>query len=140
MAKTLIVTTSTRFQPLKINAEAMNETFSRIYSKHGVRTLGRVRKAFALTRTDVARLFNVTPEAVVKWERNGVPVRRLAELDRCFQLAEMMQRRLRPDRLPTLVRTPAADFNNRTVLDVIAESGTQLVFDYMHRLASGVPR
>ena len=136
----MIIKAPAHFRPFKINAEAMNKILARVYSKNGVRTLGHIRKVFALTRTDAARLFNVSPEAVTKWERNGVPVRRLAELDRCYQLAQMMQRRLRPDRLPALVRTPAPDFNNHNVLDVIAEKGTQPVFDYMRRMASGIPR
>lgn len=140
MAKKLAVRAPANFRAVSIDAGAMNAALSRFYPNRGVRTLGRIRKAFALTRTDVARLFGVTPEAVIKWERNGVPARRLAEIDRCFQLAEMMQRRLRPDRLPALVRTPAPDFGDRTVLEVIAESGTQPVFDYMRRLASGIPR
>jgi DNA-binding XRE family transcriptional regulator len=140
MLKMFTVKAPIHFHPVKIDAATMNNTLSRIYSKRGVRTLGHLRKAFSLTRTDVARLFRVTPEAVLKWERNGVPVQRLAEIDRCFQLAEMMQHRLRPDRLPALVRTPAADFNNRTVLEMIAENGTQAVYDYMRRIASGLPR
>ncbi len=138
---TRVVTVAARpFRAVKIDAEAMNEVFSRIYSKRGVRALGHLRKAFALTRTEAARLFGVTPEAVAKWERGGVPVLRLAEIDRCLQLARMLQRRLRPDRLPTRVRTPAPYFDGRSVLETIAESGTQPVFDHMRRMASGIPR
>jgi DNA-binding transcriptional regulator YiaG len=140
MAQTITIKASGHFRSVKFDAKAMNDALSRVYSKRGVRSLGQLRKIFALSRTDVARLFNVSPEAVIKWERNGVSVRRLADVDRCLQLAELMQRRLRADRLPALVRTPAADFGDRTVLEVIAESGTEPVFDYLRRLASGIPR
>ncbi|MDQ2681550.1 MAG: hypothetical protein M3Y21_11125 [Candidatus Eremiobacteraeota bacterium] len=51
-----------------------------------------------------------------------------------------MSRRLRRDRIPELVRTPAPDFANRTVLEKIRDEGALSVYDYMRRLASGIPR
>lgn len=138
MAK--VVTLGAHGRAFRYDAPTMNDLVSRIYNQRGARSLKNVRKAFGLNLEETAALFHVTRQAITKWEVAGVPSLRLADVDRVAQLAEFMQTRLRKDRLPALVRTQAADFDGRTVLQVIRDEGAIAIVDYMHRLASGVPR
>ncbi len=138
MTKTVVASSS--FRLMQYDAPRLNDLFSRIYSKRGASAIRDIRRAFGLNGSEFGRLFRVSPEAARKWERDGVPVSRLAEVDRCCELASLMSRRLRRDRIPELVRTPAPDFANRTVLEKIRDEGALSVYDYMRRLASGIPR
>ena len=140
MTKIVSGVSALRLRGGRFDAPRMNDVLSRIYARRGVRSLGRIRKAFALSQEEAASLFGVSRQAFRKWEKDGVPTARLADVDRMLQLVELMERRLRRDRLPALVRTPAKDFGDRTVLQTIRSEGPLSVMDYMHRLASGVPR
>lgn len=82
--------------------------------------LQRVMEAFDLSKTDTARLFGVTRQAIDHWLTHGVPVERREKLTALLALCDLLQRKLKADRLPGVARRPAAAYGGLTMLDLIA--------------------
>lgn len=140
MARFVTPTFKMRVRGLKYDASRVNDVLSRIYARAAAGSLREIRKAFSLNSEEAGSLFGITRQGYRKWEADGVPTARLADVDRTVQLVRLMQRRLRPERLPALVRTPASDLGDRSVLQVVREDGPLAVMEYMRRQASGIPR
>lgn len=71
-------------------------------------------------------------QAVDRWE-SGIPVGRTAQVNRLVELAQVLQRRLVPARIPEIIRTPAKGLGGRTT---VASSGVEPIYEYVARLAS----
>lgn len=82
--------------------------------------LGRAMQLFGLDRTEFARLFSVTRQAVEQWEERGVPSERWAKLTTIRAVGELLSRKLQPNLLPGVARTKAEAYGGRTMLDLIA--------------------
>lgn len=93
-------------------------------AEHGsesVRTpLERAMDLFELDRTELARLFGVSRQAVEQWQRRGVPAERQAKLATIVAIGELLGRKLRPGVLPGVARTAAPTYSGRTMVDMIA--------------------
>jgi hypothetical protein len=122
-----------RFQPRAIDAGRLNDVLSRLYSKRGVRVIGEIRKAFALSGSEFARLFGVSAEAARKWERDGVPPARLPDLYHCFDLVKTLLVQHERARLPAVVRSPIADSHGRTLLQMIGDEGLSAVLEFVKK-------
>jgi DNA-binding transcriptional regulator YiaG len=82
--------------------------------------LARVRELFGLNTGEIAELFGVTRQAVEHWERNGdVPAARHEKLANLLAVGELLERKLKPGRLPLAVRRPADAYGGLTMLDMI---------------------
>jgi hypothetical protein len=81
--------------------------------------LERLMAGWQLSVTDVARMFRVARQAVQQWLDEGVPVARQSKLATILRIADLLERNLLPERIPGAVRTPAADYGDRTILDAI---------------------
>ncbi len=82
--------------------------------------LRRVMELFELDRTEFARLFGVTRQAIEQWEERGVPSERRAKLTTLLAVGELLARKLRPQLLPGVARTKAEAYGGRTMLELIA--------------------
>ena len=82
--------------------------------------LRRIIDAFALSKTDAAKLFGVTRQAVDGWLAGGVPAERQEKVATLLALCDLLQRKLKPDRLPGVARRPADAYGGRTMLELIA--------------------
>lgn len=82
--------------------------------------LRRVMELFELDRSEFARLFGVTRQAVEQWEERGVPSERWAKLTTLLAVGELFARKLRPHVLPGVARTKAEAYGGRTMLELIA--------------------
>jgi hypothetical protein len=82
--------------------------------------LSRVIELFGLDRTETARLFGVTRQAVEQWEQRGVPPERQAKLSTVLATGELLARRLRSGALPGVARRRAEAYRGQTMLDMIA--------------------
>lgn len=80
----------------------------------------RVMQLFGLDRTEVARLFGVTRQAVEQWEQRGVPPDRQAKLSTIEAIGELLAHKLRPGALPGVARRRAEAYGGETMLDMIA--------------------
>lgn len=94
-----------------------------VLDKHivGAETLDEIRARFALSETELATMFNVSRPALAKWRTRGVPVQRVADVDRVLELARYFHWKVKPQRVPQIVRTPGKGLDGKTVLETIAE-------------------
>lgn len=83
--------------------------------------LARLTELFDLDRTELAKLFGVTRQAVEQWERRGVPAERQEKLMTVLSIGELLTRKLRPGILPGVARKAADAYGGRTMLEMIAE-------------------
>jgi hypothetical protein len=81
----------------------------------------RVKEAFALSKTELGRLFGVRRQAIDQWIAKGVPAERREKLATLEALVELLQRKLKPNRLPGVARRPADAYGGNTMLDLIGE-------------------
>ena len=105
----------------------------------GRETLDEIRACLGLSGTELAVLFGISRTALAKWRVRGVPVERVADVDRVLKLARHLSRKIKPQRIPQIVRTPGKGLGGKTVLETIAERGALPVFAYLERLFSYAP-
>lgn len=92
-------------------AEALDDTES---------PLDRIRTVMGLSRTEAAALFGVRRQALDGWGRGGVPAERQAKLASIGAIADLLNARLKADRVPAVVRRPALAYGERSILEAIA--------------------
>ncbi len=84
--------------------------------------LERFLSSWDLSAAAAARIFGVSRQAVAKWRGSGVPEERLVALADLAAATEVLERYVRRDRIPAVVRRPADLLGGRSLLD-LAESG-----------------
>jgi len=104
--------------------------------KKTTRAIDEIRQIFGLSETRVARLFGVSRQAVDKWRTAGVPSIRVADVDRVLEIAHVFKRRLKAERIPQIVTTPAKGLNGNTVLEILERRGPEPIYRYLHELYS----
>lgn len=81
--------------------------------------LARLAASWQLSQTDLARLFGVKRQAVAQWLEDGVPPARQPKVLTIVRIADLLERNLRADRIPAVVRSPAEALGG-TMLELIA--------------------
>jgi hypothetical protein len=82
--------------------------------------LRRLMDAFALSKTELGRLFGVSRQAVDQWLERGVPSERQEKLATLLAVVDLLERKLKPGRLPGVARRPADAYDGQTMLELIA--------------------
>jgi transcriptional regulator with XRE-family HTH domain len=85
-----------------------------------VNPLRRIMEAFDLSKTDTARLFGVTRQAIAQWLTQGVPPERQEKVTALLALVDILERKLKADRLAGIARRQADAYGGLTMLDMIA--------------------
>jgi transcriptional regulator with XRE-family HTH domain len=83
--------------------------------------LQRIMEAFDLSKTDTAGLFGVSRQAISLWLSDGVPTDRQEKVTALLALLDILQRKLKADRLPGIARRRAPAYGGVTMLDLIAQ-------------------
>jgi hypothetical protein len=83
--------------------------------------LSRLMTSFQLSKTDLAELFGVRRQAVDGWLQKGVPAERQEKLHALVALTDLLERKLKPGRLPGVARTPADVYGGLTMLKMIEQ-------------------
>lgn len=91
--------------------------------------LDRVASVLGVSRTELAQLFGVRRQAIEQWEARGVPGERQEKLATLDAIVDLLTAKLKPDRIPGVVRRPAAAYGNRSILEAIVASDEALVLD-----------
>src|SRR5262245_52335992 len=91
--------------------------------------LAHVLKVWALSRTDAGEAFGVTRQAVSKWLATGAPSDRAVAIADLAAATDILVRHLARDRIPAVVRRPAANLGGRSLLDVLATDGARAVLE-----------
>jgi hypothetical protein len=84
--------------------------------------LDRVMASWDLSAAAAGRIFGVTRQAVAKWRGSGVPDDRAVALADLAAATDVLERYVRRDRIPAVVRRPAAALGGRSLLE-LAEAG-----------------
>lgn len=95
--------------------------------------LERVQAALGLTDTELGDLFGVSRQAIAQWRRRGVPAERRAKLAHLASVVDLLERKLKPGRLPLVARRPAEAFGGKTVLEMVAAGREAEVRDLVER-------
>ncbi len=92
-------------------------------------SLGRVLAVWGLSQTDAGGAFGVTRQAVSKWLAAGPPSERAVAIGDLAAATDILVRHLNRDRIPAVVRRPAENLGGRSLLDVLATTGSRAVLE-----------
>jgi hypothetical protein len=82
--------------------------------------LRRLMRVFALSKSQLGRLFGVSRQAVDGWLDGGVPADRQEKLATLLSLADVLERKLKAERIPGVARRAADAYGGKTMLELIA--------------------
>lgn len=82
--------------------------------------LARLMRLFALSKSDLGRVFGVSRQAIDGWLTHGVPAERQEKLATLLALADLLERKLKTDRIPGIARRPANAYGGLTMLELMA--------------------
>lgn len=82
--------------------------------------LRRLMEAFDLSKTELGSLFGVRRQAIDQWLERGVPAERQDKLQTLLAVVDLLERKLKPGRLPGVARRPAEAYGGKTMLGLIA--------------------
>lgn len=94
--------------------------------------LERVMGSWDLSAAAMARIFGVSRQALGKWRTHGVPEERLVALADLEAATDVLERYVRPDRIPAVVRRPAEVLGGPSLLQLAEEHR----FDEVRRAAA----
>jgi hypothetical protein len=106
------------------DAEWARRFAAEVDRRQAVGRLPALLARWRLSNAEAARLFGVSRQAFSKWLALGPPADRepaVADLDAA---ADLLERYLRPDRIPAVVRRPSAALGGRSLLAVAEDDGT----------------
>jgi hypothetical protein len=82
--------------------------------------LRHVRETFGLNVTEVGRLFGVSRQAAASWLAGEPPAARRPKAACLAAIADVLARRLKPARIPGVVRAPAPAYGGKSMLELVA--------------------
>jgi DNA-binding XRE family transcriptional regulator len=89
--------------------------------------LDRVASVLGVSRTELAHLFGVRRQAIEQWEARGVPGERQEKLATLDAIVDLLTAKLKTDRIPAVVRRPAAAYGGQSILEAIKAGNEGLV-------------
>jgi transcriptional regulator with XRE-family HTH domain len=84
-------------------------------------SLERTLAVWDLSQSDAARLFGVSRQALGKWLHQGVPADRAEVIANLAAATDLLLHHLKRDRIPAVVRRTAANLDDRSLLDLLAQ-------------------
>lgn len=113
--------------------------FVRVHAHRGRLSLARSAAILGLTKTDTGQLFGVTRQAIDNWYKQGIPMNRVADVDRIADVARALHARFVPERIPHIAHASLPGLNGRTILEAIRINGTQVVLNMLDRAFAYLP-
>ena len=95
--------------------------------------LERIREVFGVSITELGGLFGVTRQAAGLWLADGPPGARSAKAATVAGIADILARRLKPARVPGIVRRPATEYDGQTMLELIAAGRHEWLLESVRR-------
>jgi transposase-like protein len=92
-------------------------------------SFARVLSVWDLSRSEAAPHFGVTRQALSKWLRQGVPAERSQAIADLSAATDLLVHYLKRDRIPAVVRRPAPELGDRSLLDLLAAGDTHAVLE-----------
>jgi len=91
--------------------------------------LRRFLGLWGLSRSDAARVFGVSRQAISKWLRDGVPAARSEQIADLGAATDVLLHYVKVDRIPAVVRRKADRLGGRPLLDLVADGDTRAVLN-----------
>ncbi|MGI9609965.1 MAG: hypothetical protein ACR2NL_06690 [Acidimicrobiia bacterium] len=98
--------------------------------------LQRLNSLWDLSNAGAARLFGVTRQAYAKWVLSGPPPSRADDVARVAMITDVLDRYVRRERIPAVVRRQAPMLGNQSIIEVLeagryqdAAAGVAAIFD-----------
>ena len=119
--------------------EGMFDRFSRYVEKELMAAQSRtplhvISGVFDLNGTELGKLLGVSRQAAKKWlETGSVPSERRSKVLTTLQIAEILGRNLKSDRISGIVRNPADWFDGKSILEMISEDRHAEVLDRVRK-------
>jgi predicted transcriptional regulator len=89
--------------------------------------LSRILSTWGLSASAAARIFGVSRQAFSKWMKRGVPEARLETISMLSAATDLLTRYLRHDRIPAVVRRPAAALGGASLLEMVKKGQSREV-------------
>lgn len=83
--------------------------------------LERFLALWGLSASEAARAFGVSRQALSKWRREGVPAERTPALADLAAATDQLDRRVKRERIPAVVRRPAPALGGRSLYGMACE-------------------
>lgn len=83
--------------------------------------VGRLAARWRLSYTEIGRMFGVSRQAVAKWAAEGVPADRQPQLVELAAVTDLLERYVRPERIPAVVRRASEATGGRSLLELASE-------------------
>jgi hypothetical protein len=87
----------------------------------GVDTLDRLMRLWGFSEGEAARVFGVDRQIFMAWLRTGVPSDRATAVADMAAATDVLDRHVRMDRIPGVVRTPAPLLGGQSLYDMACE-------------------
>jgi transcriptional regulator with XRE-family HTH domain len=82
--------------------------------------LERLQDALGLTKAELGGIFGVSRQAIDQWRTRGIPPERRGKVADLLAVVDVLERKLKPGRLPLVARRPASAFGGRSLLELAA--------------------
>lgn len=94
----------------------------------------RIARLWGLSMAEVGRMFGVSRQAVSKWARTGVPSDRAPAVADLVAATDLLDRRVKRERIPAVVRRPAPVLGDRSLYDLASEGRHRDVLEGVRRI------
>lgn len=101
--------------------DAFSEAFNQARSANQAKYVFSV---WGLSLAEAGRLFGVSRQAVSRWTIDGVPSTQTEAFADLAAATEILSHYLRHDRIPAVVRRPAAALGHQSLIDLLADGDT----------------
>lgn len=96
--------------------------------------LERFAALWGLSGAEAARAFGVSRQAFAKWRRNGIPADRAPAVADLAAATDVLDRRVKRERIPAVVRRKADTLGGRSLYDLACEGRHREVLDAVRTL------
>ena len=104
------------------DGDAWLDAFADALARHRAgHQLTRILTTWGLSASAASRIFGVSRQAVSKWLSRGVPEERLEAVARLSACTDLLARYLKRERIPAVVRRPAAALDGLSLLDLVEQ-------------------
>lgn len=114
--------------------EWLRAVTDRLYAKLEAGELKHFLSAWDLSLAEAAEAFGVSRQAVSKWQQAGVPADRMPTLLDLVSATEELERRVRRERIPAVVRRSVDSLGGRSLLDMAQAGKPAEVRDAVERM------
>lgn len=81
--------------------------------------LASIEEPFGLNKTEMGSMFGVSRQAIDSWHESGVPSARQEKAAAAAAVADLLTRRLKPERIPGIARRPADVYGGLSMVEMI---------------------